>query len=232
MRKLLFYFVYALMLPFSSWSQATKTDPTDAEGWYSASLKLDLPKKWETNLTYEARFYNNLKTYYGSFISLSGTKSVSKVVKLSGEYRVALLEEGITHRYTLGMEATWKFKKKLELATRLQIQNRIQDAYDPLEATDKTLFWRFRTQLKYPLHKDWDIYGSVEPIMEVGGDNFVDNWRNTLGFKYKGLKKTKIDLFYIYRPDYGKKTYNRLYHIIGLNVAYQLKVKSGKEKKK
>jgi len=231
MKKIILPVFILLLFCNDASAQATKADPKDAEGWYSASLKLDLPKKWESNFTYEARFYNNLKTYYGTYLSLSGTKAVSKIVKMSGEYRIAFLNEGITHRYTLGMEGTWKIKKKLEISGRLQLQNRVQDSYDPLEANDKSLFWRVRAQAKYPINKDLDVYGSVEPIMEVGGDNFVDNWRNIIGIKYKLFKRTKLDVCYIYRPDYGKKTYNRYYHILGVNLSYNLKV-SGKDKKK
>lgn len=215
-----------------AFSQATKADPKDAEGWYSASLKLDLPRKWESNLTYEFRYYNNLKTYYGSYISLSGTKAVSKIVKMSGEYRIAFLNKGLTHRYTLGIEGAWKIKKKLELSGRFQLQNRIQDSYDPLEMNDKTLFWRVKAQAKYPLNKKLDVYASVEPIMEFAGDNFVDNWRNIIGIKYKIYKRTKLDLSYLYRPDYGKKTYNRYYNILNLNVTYNLKIKEKNKKNK
>lgn len=228
------YFISAFLLlglVNTAFSQATKTDPIDSEGWYSATLKMDLPKKWETNLTYEARTYNNLKTYYGSYLSLSGMKSLNKIFKVGGEYRMAIFDDGITHRYTLGVEATGKIKKKLEVSGRLQFQNRVQDAYDPALSTDKSLFWRVRAQAKYALGKEFEVYGSTEPIMKIGGNNFVDNWRNTIGIKYKGIKKTKLDLFYIYRPDYGKRTYNRLYHIVGLNVTYTLKVKEKGKKK-
>lgn len=232
MKKIIFP-IFILMSSFQqTFSQATKADPKDAEGWYSASLKLDLPRKWESNLTYESRFYNNLKTYYGTYISLSGTKALSKIVKMSGEYRIAFLTEGITHRYTLGMEGTWKVKKKLELSGRFQLQNRIQDSYDPIEANDKALFWRVRAQAKYPINKNLDMYASVEPIMEVGANQLVDNWRNIIGIKYKIFKRTKLDISYQNRLDYGKATYNRYYNILCVNVSYNLKVKEKNKKKK
>jgi hypothetical protein len=231
MKKLLSIFLICCSFCNQLSAQASKADPTDAEGWYSASLKLDLPKKWEGNFTYEARYYNNLKTYYGSYLSLSGTKSLNKIFKIGGEYRIAFFKDGITHRYTLSTEAGGKINKKLEVSGRLQFQNRVQDAYDPLVNTDKNLFWRVRAQAKYAFNKEFELYGSVEPIMEIGGYNFVDNWRNTIGLKYKGIKKTKLDLFYTNRPDYGKKTYNRLYHIVGFNLTYTLKVKDKGGKK-
>ena len=64
--------------------------------------------------------------------------------------------------------------------------------------------------------------------MKIDGNSFVNNWRNTIGIKYKLNKKTKLDLSYIYRPDYGKKTYKRTFHIIGFNASYTLKLKKKK----
>jgi len=217
-----------LMLCNVGFAQTSLKDPTDTEGWYSASLKLNLPKKWESNFTYESRFYNGLKTYYGSYLSLGLAKKLGKSVDMLGEYRLALFNYGITHRYTLGLEHTKKWGKKWNSGFRFLIQNRVQDAYEPSVSQDKAIFWRTRLQVKYELNKDLDTYASVEPIMKIGGNSFVDNWRNTIGIKYKLNKKTKLDLCYIYRPDYGKKSYNRTFHIIGLNASYTLKVKKRK----
>jgi hypothetical protein len=206
-------------------AQTSRLDPKDVEGWYSATLKLDLPKKWESSFSFETRFYNNLKDYFGTYISIDATKNINKHIGITAEYRAASFSYGLTHRFTIGMEANKKIKKKLHLSGRLLLQNRIQDSYDPIITTDKNIFWRARAQAKYEITKNIDLYGSVEPIMMVGGNNFVDNWRNTIGLKCKVAKKTKLDLFYIYRPDYGKTSYNRYFHIIGVNVVYTLKVK-------
>lgn len=66
--------------------------------------------------------------------------------------------------------------------------------------------------------------------MKFGATYFVDNIRNTIGCKYKLRKDLKLDVFYIYRPDYSK-SYNRVYNIIGFNADYTIKVKKHKKKK-
>ncbi len=230
MKKFIGLTMLMLMTSFSIFAQTSRTDPQDTEGWYSASLKLDLPRKWESNLTCEERFYNNLKTGYGTYVSLGLTKKVSKYIGFTGEYRIAAFNYGITHRYTFGLEATKKVNKKWDLSGRILLQNRVQDSYEPGIASDKSLFWRVRGLAKYEINKKLDAYASVEPIMMVGGNSFVDNWRSAIGLKYKLNKKAKFDLFYIYRPDYGKKTYNRIFHIVGFNFSYTLKVKEKKKK--
>ena len=51
----------------------------------------------------------------------------------------------------------------------------------------------------------------------------VDNWRNTVGVQWEFLKKRKIDVYYIYRPDYAKEFYNRTYHIFGAELSADVK---------
>jgi hypothetical protein len=87
-----------------------------------------------------------------------------------------------------------------------------------------------RLQGKYPVTKKLDAYVSWEPIMKFGGIYFIDNIRNTIGFKYKVLPDLKLDLYYIYRPDYAK-SYNRLFHVIGFSADYSLKIKKKKSSK-
>jgi hypothetical protein len=230
MKKVTAVLLCCICCQINLFSQATKADPRDTEGWYSASLKLDLPKKWESNLTYESRFYNNLQTHYGTYVSLSLGKALSSVFRLQAEYRKAFLNYGVTHRYSIGLEVAKKSKKKIEFNARLLLQNRVQDAFDPLEETKKTLFWRVRGLIKYPLHKNLDIYSSFEPIMVLGVPKFIDNWRYGVGFKIKVLPKTKLDVSYLYRADYGKAKYNRYYNIIDVNVTHNIKL-SKKNKK-
>ncbi len=230
MKLILFSFFLFSAKINTVYSQATKSDPRDGEGWYSISLKLDFPKKWEMNLNYETRYYNNLKTYYGSYISIEGSNNLNKKIKTNAEYRISFLTAGVTHRYTLGMEVMAMKSKKIELNGRFLIQNRIQDSYNPLEENQKSLFWRLRGQVKFQLNKKVDIYTSVEPIMEIGANRFVDNWRNVLGTKLKLSDKTKLDVSYVYRPDFGKNSYIRYYDILCLNICQNIKINSKTKK--
>jgi hypothetical protein len=63
--------------------------------------------------------------------------------------------------------------------------------------------------------------------MKFGGTRTVDNWRNTAGIKIKLANRMKLNLFYIYRLDYAKVKYDRLFQVIGANIEYSLKIKKG-----
>lgn len=217
--------VFALILAFNySNAQTSRADPKDVQGWYGLGVKFDLPKKWTLDVDYQTRFINNLGDYNGSYFSVGGRKKVGKSFEVIGEYRLALVNRGTYHRGTLGGQYTIK-QKPFEFSARLLVQNQLQDFVDPVETNDNDLFWRTRFQLKYQLSKKVETYVSTEPVMKIQGNRFVDNWRNTVGAKFKILPNTKLDVFYIYRPDYARRTYNRYFHILGVNVDYTVSKK-------
>ena len=222
MNRLLIVGILLFVYSFNVCAQATKADPTDAEGWYSVGVTVDLPKKWTLSGDYQARFNNNLSTYYGSYLSVGAEKQLHRYLNLITEYRAAFLNDVLTHRLTLGASSELQIHKKTSLSFRVLAQNRIQDFYDTAEITQSSLFWRVRLAGRYKITKKWSVQASIEPIMEAGGNSVVDNWRNTLELGYRINKKTKLELYYIYRPDFGKAKYNRLYHIVGLNVLFFL----------
>jgi hypothetical protein len=219
---------FLLLIVTVSFGQATKTDPREGQGWYGAGVSIDLPKKWNLSLDYEARFQNNLKDYYGSYFSIELENKLHKYFTAIGEYRLAKFDDGVSHRFSFGGSSEMKLAKKTKLSSRILFLNRVWDDIDPTLTNEKSLFWRFRIGLEYGLMKKMDLYAATEPIMEFGGDSFIDNWRNTIGFKYKIYKKTTLNVFYIYRPDYRKASYNRYYNIFGVNFKYNIKVKSKK----
>jgi hypothetical protein len=125
---------------------------------------------------------------------------------------------------SIGSEADTKFGK-FDLNIRLLVQNQLQD-FDELEkANDNSGCWRARLIAKTALTKSMNLYVSSEPIMKFGGNYFIDNIRNTIGIMYKISDQAKIDLFFIYRPDYAKATYNRLFRVVGMNIDFYFKVK-------
>jgi hypothetical protein len=205
-------------------AQTSKSDPNDFQGWYGAGVKIDLPKKWEVNINYQSRFINNMKTYNGSYITLGGSKKISRQLTALADYRLVLADNGLYHRFSIGSEAERKLSK-FDLNFRLLVQSQLQD-FDELEkANDDSGYWRIRFQAKTSLTKKLNLYVSTEPIMKFGGNYFIDNIRNTIGLKYKISDNTKIDLFYIYRPDFAKTTYNRLFQVVGINIDFNFKVK-------
>lgn len=207
-------------------AQTSKSDPKDNQGWFGAKLKLDLPSGWETNLDFQTRFINDLQLYNGSYSTVGITKKINNAIELQSDYRLALVQKGTYHRISLGGEAT-KEIKHFKLGLRLLIQNQLQDFDDELKANQKDGYWRVRFETNYAPSDRIDLYISTEPIMKFGGTRYMDNWRNTAGIKVKVANRTKLNLFYIYRLDYAKATYDRLFQVLGANIEYSLKLKKG-----
>ncbi len=207
--------------------QTSAADPVDVLGWYGTSLTLDLKNKWEVGIDYQARFQNNLASYRGSYISFSGSKMITKRLGMQAEYRLGLVSGSSFHRFSFGGEYEPKVRK-VDLAFRLLVLNNIQDFLDLQAATKNDLYWRARAKLGWRLNKKWSAYLSAEPVMKFGGNRFVDNLRNTVGFKRKLSSAARLDLYYMYRPDYAKSNYNRLFHVVGVNVDFRLPVRKKK----
>jgi hypothetical protein len=225
--KRVYFFLLLLAGPLSVFAQTSAADPIDVLGWYGTGITFDLKKKWEAGIDYQARFQNNLASFKGSYISFSGSKMISKRVGLQGEYRLGLVQGSSFHRFSFGAEYAPKVSG-LDLTFRLLVLNNIQDFLDPVQASQNDLYWRARARLGMRLSKKWAAYLSSEPVMKFGGNRFVDNLRNTIGIKRRLSKFAKLDLYYMYRPDYAKSRYNRLFHVIGLNVDFRLP--AGKKK--
>lgn len=221
MRRIFFLFIGLLLQP-ALYAQTSKTDPTDVQGWYGTELTIDLPKKWTAKFDYQGRYVNNLKTYNGSYVSFGASKELADFVELQAEYRLALVQAGTYHRWSLGAEASHRFAK-VDFGLRALVQNSVQDFDDVTVQNDKSGYWRVRLAAKLAVAKKLAVYLQTEPIMKFGGDYFIDNWRNTLGLKYKLSKNLKLDAYYIYRPDFAKKTYNRYFHINGISIGYDFK---------
>ena len=211
-------------------AQTSKADPTDVQGWYGGTLDINLPRKWAAELDYQARYFNNVRTFNGSYISVGASKEILDFLSLQAEYRLALVSGLTSHRVSVGAEASQQFGE-LDISLRALIQNRVQDFDDATISNDHSGYWRVRLGAKVNLVKKLNMYVQTEPIMKFGGVYFVDNWRNTIGLKYKFSKQLKLDAYYIYRPDFAKATYNRLFHINGVSIIYSLKPNGPKNPK-
>jgi len=228
--KKLFCILVFLSAYQSVLAQTSKADPTDVQGWYGGTLDINLPRKWAAELDYQARYFNNVRTFNGSYISVGASKELSDFLSLQAEYRLALVSGLTSHRVSVGAEASQQFGE-LDISLRALIQNRVQDFDDATISNDHSGYWRVRLGAKINLVKKLNMYVKTEPIMKFGGVYFIDNWRNTIGLKYKFSKQLKLDAYYIYRPDFAKATYNRLFHINGLSLIYSLKSNGPKNPK-
>lgn len=205
-------------------AQTSRTDPNDNQGWFGAKLKVDLPSGWGTSLDYQARFINDVNMYNGSYTTVGATKKINKHVELQADFRLAVVEKGTYYRGSFGFEASKGFGD-FDFGLRMLVQNQLQDFNDEYKDNQREGYWRVRLEANYAPTDGIQLYVSTEPIMKFGGVRPIDNWRNSAGVKIKVVKRTKLNLFYMYRPDYAKSSYNRLFQVVGLNLDYTLKIK-------
>jgi hypothetical protein len=202
-------------------SQATKSDPVDSQGWFSAGLDLNLPKKWKAEIEYQARTFNDFKSFNGSFYSIGVEKELASSFSLLAEYRLSKVLKGTYNRISAGFVLNKKLEN-VKFDLRVLYQNQVQDFDDPTKEIDRDNFVRIRLRMKKELSKKVDMIIAFEPIYQVQQGLKIDNYRIQGGLRYNFTKKSSVDVFYINRPDYGK-SYKRVYHILGLSFKQEIK---------
>lgn len=202
-------------------AQTSRENPTDAQGWYSAKINTAIDDRWKADLEIQVRFFNNLKTYNGTYISVGVERRINEQIALLAEYRLASVQKGIYNRLSGGGTYTREWDRP-EFEFRLLFQNQLQDFDEVGKLSQREVYARTRFRLKYPLTDNLEIYGSVEPIFKYQGRQLVDNLRNQAGLRFRLARSLRADLFYIYRPDYAK-SYRRTFHVVGLEISYSLK---------
>ncbi|MBU6366758.1 MAG: DUF2490 domain-containing protein [Gemmatimonadetes bacterium] len=199
-------------------AQPTRADPVDWQAWYGGALTVDLPRRWETQVDYRVRYQDNASRWLGSYVTTELSRGVGRGLRLGGSYRLAQVGDRTFHRLAAG--PSWERRVAgVRVGARVlaQYQRQTFDGDDE-GGSDTDTFVRTRLQLRRPLTRWLRGYVSTEPFFAVGGDFPADNWRNTIGTEWDLGKGRALDLFYIYRPDYGKRSYNRTFHVVGVQL--------------
>lgn len=204
-------------------AQPTREDPVDLQGWAGARLAIDLPRQWVTTVEYQVRSQDNASAWRGSYLTAGAEKGMGKHWTLEGNVRLARVEARTYERIAGG--AAWDASMrgvKVSVRTLAQFQ-RQNFAGNDETSSDTDTFIRTRLQLRRPLTRWLRGYLSTEPFLAPGADYLVDNWRNTVGTEWDLGKGRALDLYYLYRPDYGKRSYNRTFHVIGAQLELEWK---------
>jgi hypothetical protein len=200
--------------------QPSRSDPVDVQARFGVQANLNLPKKWEGSLGYEGRMIGDASVYSGSYFDGELGRPYGKHLTFFGNYRYARITGAESHRLGTGFE--WEKKADhFSVSFRPIFQYELKNVDDAEQGSKEAL--RTRLKVKVPATKRFTLYGSVEPYFAFTGIYPIDNWRNTVGVQWEFMKKRKVDLYYIYRPDYSKQLYNRTYHIFGAGVTTDVK---------
>ena len=220
----------SVTLPCTGDAQTSRQDPTDTQAWYGAQVSANLPNGWESSLQYRARYIGDASQFRGSYFTAGLEKKLSKHLALSGSYRLASVEAATFHRIAAGSAVSGNVRE-LNWSLRALVQHQRKTFEDNDETSgESTTFLRTRLQLKRDITTRVSVYASTEPYFTFGADYPVDNWRNTIGTKFTLASGQKLDLFYIYRPDYAK-AYNRAFHVIGTELDLSFKIRGQKKAK-
>lgn len=223
--KKTFLFILILACIMSpSFAQTSKTDPNDVEGWAGIGLNFKLPGKWDLGIDYQLRTDSNVSRYKGSYFTPEVNYKLSKKFKAIVNFRYASTNNGNSSRIGMGMEYAEKFKK-WKLDFRPQLQYTVRYANDGDVSNQSKWILRTKIGMEHALSKKLEAYASIEPFFTFDKtEYFIDNIRNTIGLKYEYKKNNTIGFFYIYRPDYAK-SYNRNFHIAGIKIDLNWKIK-------
>jgi opacity protein-like surface antigen len=202
---------------------AQAADKVDLRSRAGIDLNLNLPNKWLAGFEYQNRMVDNLSTYRGSYFTAELGRNLTKQVEVFGSYRYGLAENGNLQRYAFGLEYERK-SIRWRLGFRPMVQHKNKVADDDETGGTGTTFVRTRAKAEYVATPRLDLYASVEPFFAFGQDYPIDNWRNTVGFQYECARNVKVDVYYTYRPDYGK-SYNRVIHVVGLTLRFKTKIR-------
>jgi hypothetical protein len=213
-------FCFGLTVPgVFAQAQASQSDMQSRAG---VSLNLNLPRKWTADFECQSRLVDDLATYRASYFTIETGYNFTRRVEALASYRLALASDWKSHRYALGLEYEMK-SSAWRVGFRPMIQHRTKVKDDDETGGEGYTFLRARVKVERAIARRLDAYVAVEPFFAFGADYPIDNWRNVLGLKYRCTKNVSVDLYYIYRPDYGK-SYNRVFHVIGIALDFKAKV--------
>jgi Protein of unknown function (DUF2490) len=221
MKRNLFYTLFFCAFSWLSPAQSTK-DYTDIQTWYGASLKLDLAKKWAISAQYRLRMTEDASYYKGSYLFGQIDKRLSPTFALTTNYRLAMVDKGTYHRYAFGIEARKELRRfAISLRPMVQYQKQIFAGDD--EQFDTDTYFRTRLTGKYTLTRRLDGYIYLEPFLKLDNNPNIIWWQNSAGIKYEVTKVFKVNLYYLWQPDFTHKKHTYNNHIIGLDLEFTIK---------
>ena len=180
----------------------------DTQLWLGISAKKKFNHGFLSKFQYRTRIIEDITRLRGSFLYFTLEKKLSKSFNVETNYRLALIENLVYHRYSLGFEIEEKVgKSKLSLRPLVQYQ-RLANAIDIETSQQARSFFRPRLTWETDLTKKVEIYAYVEPFYKIYNNFNINWWQNSLGLKYEVYQKLKLNPFFIWQPGTTKKNSN------------------------
>lgn len=203
-------------------AQTSRSNPTDLQAWYSTDVDVELTREWELSLQYRFRMVDDASQYQGSYVYGTLQYEVAPWLAALGDYRMGLAEDAVGHRFGLGAQATWDISD-LRLYARAKVQHRSRSEVGDYETvTDERTLVRTRFRARHPLSSDVDLLLSTEPYFTFEGNERLDNIRNQVELRWEYSQRKRLDLFYIYRPNFRRK-YDRTFHVVGVGLHFEVR---------
>ncbi|MEX2528226.1 MAG: DUF2490 domain-containing protein [Gemmatimonadota bacterium] len=204
-------------------AQTSRSNPTDLQAWYSTDVEVELTRRWELSLQYRFRMVDGASRYRGSYFYGTMQYELISWLDAVGDYRLGLVEEeAVGHRFGLGAQATYDVGD-LRLYARAKVQHRSRSELEDNEyVTDERTLVRTRFRARHPLSRNVDLLLSTEPYFTFEGEERLDNIRNQVELRWEYSQRKRLDLFYIYRPNF-RKNYDRTFHVVGVGLHFEVR---------
>jgi hypothetical protein len=214
-------FILFLLLPVTGVAQER-----DFGIWYGASVKKDIIKKLEIDVSAMVRTFENAGKVEQGFIEASLEYKFTKFLSAAASYRLTDKYEGDLDDYFYQHKIFADLKGNYNVADisftcRTRFQTRIKTYDNKNDFTDYTGRIKLKAVYKTPSFPvNPYLYGELFMPMFSHEDKSVEKYRLSTGIEYSLSKKHSIEAEYIFERDYRPDLVNN--HI--LCISYNLKL--------
>jgi hypothetical protein len=194
----------------------------DTQLWLGVSVKKKIYNTLSGSFQYRVRKVDNISSYKGSYFYFALEKKLNKTFSIETNYRLAVVDNLYYNRYALGVEVQLKSDHN-KFIFRPMVQYQKQATFNDIETSyNSRSYFRPRVSWKNDYLKNLEWYIHLEPFYKIDNNINVNWWQNTLGLKYEVNKKVKLNPYFIWQPDFTKKSPATNY-IIGFDLEFNFK---------
>lgn len=212
--------LFLILLFFNKYLLAQSKD--DTQLWLGVSVKKKIYNTLSGSFQYRVRQVDNISTYKGSYFHFILEKKLNKTFSIETNYRLSVVDNLYFNRYALGLEAQLKSNHN-KFIIRPMVQYQKQATFNDIETSNNSRsYFRPRVTWKNDYLNNLEWYIHLEPFYKIDNNINVNWWQNTVGFKYEVNNKVKLNPYFIWQPDFTKKSPATNY-ILGFDLEFNFK---------